>query len=88
MAISDEFLAIVVSVGIMYLFLYNHKTRWVRMLGSFGIIIVALGAGVVADEIEMYIFFLVNLMVGGYRFVMEVASLTQLDKPDSILKWH
>lgn len=75
MAVSDGMLAMVMAVGLLYIFMFNHRIRWVRMVGAVIIIIVSGALGIVEDTIIMYTLFLVNLVICGLRFVSEVTML-------------
>lgn len=73
--ISNELVAIVIATALIYYYLYNHPTRWVRMTGCVGIMLVPLTLVAVQDSVIMYVLWLVNLMIGGIKFTTEVAEI-------------
>lgn len=75
MALTDGFIAVIIAIGLGYYFLYKHPIRWVRMVGCFAIMIVAVGLGVVEDTIPMFILMSINLLVAGLKFVFDVGEL-------------
>lgn len=69
MAVSNEMLAGLASLAIIYWLFFNNRTRWIRMVGAVLIVVVAGVFGMVADNATMYVLFLVNLLVGTLKLV-------------------
>lgn len=78
MALTDGFIAVVIALGLLYFFMYNHKTRWIRMVGCFAIMIVGVGLGAIADTVPMFILMSINLLIAGLKFIMDVASMIEV----------
>lgn len=75
MALTDGFIAVTLGIIFLYYFFYRHEVRWMRMVGCFAIMIVAIGLGVVEDTIPMLIFALVNIMIAGLKFILDVGDI-------------
>lgn len=86
--VTNDFLAMLVALIVLYAFMYKHPTRWVRMAGCFAIIITSIGLGIIEDSIPMYILMMVNLMIAGLRFIQDVSQLTDLNNKDKTkIRW-
>lgn len=77
MALTDAFLALVFAQIILYVVLYTSKTRWKRIVGAGGIIVVGFSYVLIADTIVMMILMLISLMVGGIKIFDEVSALVK-----------
>lgn len=78
--VSVEFASIIISIMMMYLFLYNNKTRWIRIAGCFGIMITSIGLGVIADTIPLFILMTVNLLIALLKVIEETGEIIKVIK--------
>ena len=75
MALTDGFLAIVIALGLIYYFMFCNPIRWVRIAGCFGVIVVSIGFGAIADTLPFFILMMVNFMIGGLKLAIEVGEI-------------
>lgn len=73
--VSVEFASITIAILLAYIFFYWEPTRWKRMVGCFGIMILSVGLGAVADTIPLFILMAINLMIAGLKFIEDVGKL-------------
>jgi len=73
---GNNMFALVGAGLLMFFTAFVNKRRIWRMVGSIGLILVAMGTVLVADNIIMYILFAVMLMFGGIKLFQEVTDIT------------
>lgn len=76
MAISNEFIAIVIAVGICF-FMSTQKKRLTRLMGLIGMIVFGLSLVLVGTEIPMYIMMLACVLYAGPILLEEITEVTR-----------
>jgi len=71
---------LLVTTIITYLYLFDHRVRWVRIIGCTGIMMLGLFAGYISNDIIMYVFFGMNFIIATIKLIDEIVALTSLDK--------
>lgn len=78
MALTDGFIAMIIALGITYYFLFTSPTRWKRMAGAVGVILIGVSLGTVEDTIPMFVLSMINLGIGLMKLAEEVATLVKI----------
>lgn len=83
MAVSNELVAIVVAMLLLYFWgMDGQRERWIRMIASAGFIAAGLTLVIVGDNVPMFMLFGVTVIIGGIQLFRDVTSLVGSSKSE------
>lgn len=77
--LTNEFIAVVIALALVLYVTFFNKTKFYRIIGSVGIIIVGIGFGIFnANDASFIMLSGVVIVIGTFKLIEEVAELVRI----------